>query len=117
MSPVHSADTLSVQHFVEITLSRIVSEINALLRFTQKFKMAAKIGGKAISANSFQKTLWMYSAGQKFHQNLSILHRFRDKCAFVFYAEIQDGRQKWRESDFSEKSPIHSGHPGGQKFR
>ena len=33
-----------------------------------------------------------------------------------FYAEIQDGREKWRESDFCEKSPVHSGHPVGQKF-
>ena len=32
--------------------------------------------------------------GQKFHQNRSILLRFRDKQAFVFNAEIQDGRQK-----------------------
>ena len=28
--------------------------------------------------------------------------------AFAFYAEIQDGHQKWRESDFCEKSPVHS---------
>ena len=32
--------------------------------------------------------------GKKFHQNRSILLRFRDKQAFVFNAEIQDGRQK-----------------------
>ena len=38
--------------------------------------------------------------GQKFCQNRSILHRFRDKCDFAFYAEIQDGRQKWWENDF-----------------
>ena len=46
-SPVHSVDIVWVQNFVEITLSHIVSEINALLHFTQKFKMAAKSGGKA----------------------------------------------------------------------
>ena len=50
MTPVHSADTLRVQNFVEIALSYTISEINALLRFTQKFKMAAKSGGKAIFA-------------------------------------------------------------------
>ena len=27
---------------------------------------------------------------------------------FVLYAEIQNGRQKWRESDFWEKSPVES---------
>ena len=47
MSPVHSADTLRVQNFVEIALSHTISEKNALLRFMQKFKMAAKSGGKA----------------------------------------------------------------------
>ena len=26
----------------------------------------------------------------------------------AFYAEIQDGRPKWRESDFCEKSPVDS---------
>ena len=35
-------------------------------------------------------------------------HRFRDKCAFVFYAEIQDGHQKWRGNDFGEKLPDDS---------
>ena len=38
----------STQHFVEIALSRTVSEINALLRFTQNFKMTVKSGGKAM---------------------------------------------------------------------
>ena len=42
-SPVDSADTLWVQNFVEIALSRTISEINALLHFTQKFKMAANL--------------------------------------------------------------------------
>ena len=27
----------------------------------------------------------------------------------MFYAEIQDGRQKWREKDFCEKSPVDFG--------
>ena len=50
MSPVHSADTLRGQNFIEIALSGTVSSIKVLLRFMQKFKMAAKSGGKA--------TLW-----------------------------------------------------------
>ena len=49
-----SADTLWVANFVEIALSRTISEINALLRFTQKFKMAAESGGKMIFDNSCQ---------------------------------------------------------------
>ena len=57
MSPVHSTDTLWVKHFIKIALSRTVSKINAFLHFTQKFKMAAKNGGKAIFVKSRQQTL------------------------------------------------------------
>ena len=46
--------------------------------------------------------------GKKFHQNRSISHHFQDKCIFAFYAEIQDGHQKWQESDFWEKLPVES---------
>ena len=35
-----------VKHFVEIALSRTVSEINAILCFMYKFKMGAKMAGK-----------------------------------------------------------------------
>ena len=52
--PADSADTLWVKNFVEIVLSRSISEINSFLRLTQKFKMAAKSGGKTISAKSHQ---------------------------------------------------------------
>ena len=42
--PVDSAYTLQVKNFIEIALSRTVCKTNALLGFTQKFKMAAKNG-------------------------------------------------------------------------
>ena len=90
MSPVHSADTLWVQNFVEITLSRTVSEINALLCFKQKFTMAAKSGTKAIFSKVTSR-LCRYPACPKFRQNHSISHHFQDKCTFAFYTEIQDG--------------------------
>ena len=54
MSPLHSADTLRVKTFIEITLSRTVSKINEFLRFTQKFKMATKNGRKEIFGKSCQ---------------------------------------------------------------
>ena len=38
-------------HFVEIVLSHTLSKINALLYFTQNFKMAAQNGGKTIIEN------------------------------------------------------------------
>ena len=44
--------------------------------------------------------LCRYPESQKFRQNRYISLCFRDKCVFAFYAEIQDGRQKWRENDF-----------------
>ena len=56
-SPVDSADTLGVKTFDEIVLSRTVSEINAFMCFTQKFKMAAKNGGKMIYGKCHQFTL------------------------------------------------------------
>ena len=78
--PLDSADTLWVKNFVEIALSRSVSEINTFLHFTQKkwrendfceklpvistntlwvknfktFKMAAKRGVKTIFEKSHQ---------------------------------------------------------------
>ena len=51
-SPVDSAYTLWIKKFVEIGLSPTIFEINALLHFMQKFKMATKSGGKAIFAKS-----------------------------------------------------------------
>ena len=52
--PVDSAATLWIKNFVQIALSRSVSEINVFLRLTQKFKMAAKSGGKTFFEMSRQ---------------------------------------------------------------
>ena len=41
-----SAYALQPTSFVEIALSHTISEVSALLHFTLKFKMVAKIGGK-----------------------------------------------------------------------
>ena len=35
-------------------------------------------------------TVCRYRVGIKFCRNCSILHRFQDKCTFVFYTEIQN---------------------------
>ena len=51
-SPVDSVDTLWVINFGEIALIRSVSEINTFLYLRQKFKMAAKSGGKTILGKS-----------------------------------------------------------------
>ena len=60
--------------------------------------------------------LCRYPLGQKFCRNRSTSLCYRDKCIFAFYAEIQDGRQKWRENDFWEKSPVDCRYPVGQNF-
>ena len=67
-SPVDSANNLRVKNFMEITLSRSISEINTFLCFTQKLKMAAKSCRKTI----FQKItsrLCRHPVGQKFRRN------------------------------------------------
>ena len=50
--PVDSIDTLLVKNFAEIAISCTVSEINAILCFTQKFKMATKNGRQTIFVQS-----------------------------------------------------------------
>ena len=65
------------------------------LPFTQKFKMAAKMAGKQFLGN-----VGVHSADTLCVKNFV-------EWVFVFYAEIQDGRQKWRENNFWEKSPVH----------
>ena len=56
-SPVDSADTLGVKTLDKIVLSCTVSEINAFICFTQKFKMAAKNGVIMIYGKCHQLTL------------------------------------------------------------
>ena len=118
--------TFSISAKIQDGSQDLITKINAFLQFTQKFKMVSKSGGKVIFATRF----FTYPTGQKF-RNRSISHQ--DKCfyvsrgpkileslsrteisVFTLHAEIQDGRQKWWESDFYEKSPVHSGHPGGR---
>ena len=59
--------------------------------------MAEQNGGKTIFGKNGKMTLG-YPEGKKFRRNLAILHRFRDKCVFAFYAEIKDGLQKLQET-------------------
>ena len=99
-----SGDTLGVKKVVIITFSCTVLEINAFLRFTKKLKMAAKNDGKRIFGEKRQITLRIPWGSKILLKALSILHRFQDKCVFVFYAEIQDGCQKWRKKSIFGKN-------------
>ena len=86
MLPVHSANTLWVQNFIEITLSRTVSEINALLHFMQKFKMAPKVAGKRFyekssvdSADTLQVKNFVKIALSRTVSKINALLRFTQK--------------------------------------
>ena len=97
MSPVHSADTLWVKNFVEIAPSHTVSRNS---RWPPE--MAGKrFWGKSPVDSAY--TLWV-----KNFIEIALSCIVSEISVFVFYAEIQDGHQKWRESDFCEKSPGHS---------
>ena len=55
-----------------------------------------------------EKMKMQISGDQKFLQNHSILHHFRDKCIFAFCAEIQDAYKNDAKNNFWEKSPVDS---------
>ena len=61
----------------------------------------AKMAGKQFLGKIINR-LCIYPVGKKFCRNRSISLCFRDKCIFMFYAEIKDGRQKWREKIFGK---------------
>ena len=95
-------DTPTIKNFNEITLSGIVSEINAVLHFTQKFKMATKNGGKTIFGKN-HKLPPIPCLGVKNSDEIAVSHTFfRDKCVFTFDAEIQDGPQTGRKMIFGK---------------
>ena len=68
----------------------------------QKFKQPAKNWQENSFLKECQMTVY-YTLGQKFCRNHSISHCFQDKYVCVFYAENQDGCQKWQENDFGKE--------------
>ena len=96
--------------------------MNVFLDFTQKFKTAAEKCWEIVFffflfflGGEIARRVCRYPGGQKFYQKNSISHRFRYKCVFAFYAEIQDGHQKWWEKDLWEKLPNDSADTLGVK--
>ena len=94
------------KNFIEIALSRSVSEINLYLRLTQKFKMATKSGGKRFLGRVVSR-LCRHPVGQKFRRNRSITLRFRDFLRFTqkFKMVAKSGGKMF----FCKKSPVDSG--------
>ena len=81
-SPVDSADILWVKNFVEIALSRSISEINGFLRLTQKFKMSAKSGVKTIFRKSCNYTLQV-PCGSKIFVEIALSRSVSEINAFL----------------------------------
>ena len=52
-----SADTVGIKNFAEIALFHAVSEINAFLHITQKFKIPVKMAGKQFLEKKCQMTM------------------------------------------------------------
>ena len=73
-----------------------------------------KVAGKRFLLKVVSR-LFIYPAAKNFIE--IALPRTGPKTSVMFHTEIQDGHQKWRESDFCEKSPVHCRQPGGQKFQ
>ena len=93
------------------------------LRFTHKFKMAAKSGGENDLTKVAGKQFWGKVAsrvcrcplGKTICRNYSSSLRFRDKHVSVFNAEILPRwlpkvarKQFWWENDFGENLPVDS---------
>ena len=93
MPRVHFSDTLWVENFNEIALSRTVKEIEANLCFAN-FGKNSKIqngrhfwGGENFFENCQEyigQILVRYSVGRKFRRNRSISHGKGDRRKFVF---------------------------------
>ena len=109
-SSVDSADTLGIKTFNKIVLSGTVSEINAFVFYTE-----IQDGHQKWRENDLWEMSPVDSAdileGKKFERNHSISHRFRYKCVYVFYTEIQDGCQKSGKTIFGKSHQLTLGIP------
>ena len=99
---LHSLDTLWVENFDEIALSRTVKEIEANLCFAifgknSKIHNSRHFWGGENFLKIAKSTFLRYPVTQKFCPNRSISYGFWDIKIFSFFAKIQDGRQKWRK--------------------
>ena len=119
------------QHFWFPIKLKMVGKIREIWHFSeaiyQRFLISkwSKISLKLLIALSL--TVFKINNTFNFRQNsrwraknfveISLSHTVSEISVFTFHAEIQDGHQKWRESDFCEKSPVHSGHPEDRKLR
>ena len=103
--PVNSTDTLRVKNFIEITLSRSVSEINVFFALNTEIQD----GHQKWREKQFCKNSPVDSADTLWVKNFVKIALPRSVSAInMFHAEIQDGHQKWRENVFCKKAPVES---------
>ena len=128
MLRVHFLDTLWVENFDEIALSRTVKEIEAILCFAI-FGKNSKIqngrhflGGRGGIFENCQKYIAQIPCGLKIRRNRSISHGLGDMgkfvlCHFWQNSKIQNGRQFWGGEIFlkTAKTTLFE-YPVGRKF-
>ena len=113
-SPVNFPDTLWVKNCIEIAPSRSVSKINAFLRLTQKFKMAAKSGRKHF-LRSFQLTLQI-PCGSKNCVKITLSHSVSKISAFLRSQKFKVAAKSGGKIIFAKLAGRLCRHPEGQKF-
>ena len=103
MSPVDSADTLEGQKFRRNCSITHCFRENTFLLLCRNSRWPPKRRQNNFWEKSPVDSADTLPGGKKFQPNHCISHCFPDKCIFTFYAEIQDGSQKWQENNFWEK--------------
>ena len=88
---VHSLDTLWVENFDEIALSRTVKEIEANLCFAifgknSKIQNGRHFWGGENFLKIAKSTFFRYPVGRKFRRNRSISHGLGDMSTFAFFS-------------------------------
>ena len=120
---VQCSDTLWIENFDEIALSRTVKEIEAILAKIRKFKMAAIFGEGKI----FGKLQILHSLDNLWVENFDEIALSRtvkeieaNLCFAIFgkNSKIQNGRHFWGGENFLKIANIaFLRYPVGRKFR
>ena len=93
------------QNFVKIALSLTIYEVNAFFGFTQKFKMAAKNGGKMVLEKLSVDSAPTLSVKNLVKITLTV---YKLNAFLHFTQKFKMAAKKGRESDFCLKSLVDS---------
>ena len=92
-SPVDSADILRVKNCQNLSILLRFRDKRFFFLFYANSRWPPKVAGKRFLGKVASRLCRYYC----------ISPCFQDKCVLAFYAEIQDGRQKWRENVVLQK--------------